>query len=217
MTFVKQILKSRRLHSAAFFVVGCVLLSGCAEGLRSGPELIKALPDNHKYYRGDFRLCHGYGCRIKTRTYISSDEWKTVQVLFQKIETASQERTAIANALGKIEYIVGERTGTSQDRAKAPIILSDNTQLDCVDESINTTNYIQFLIHDDLLKFHTLHERPAHRGTFVDGLWPHNAAVINDVTTGQDYVMDSWFRDNGKPAYIVPLQEWVDGWQPKEK
>jgi hypothetical protein len=80
--------------------------------------------------------------------------------------------------------------------------------MDCVDESTNTTTYLTMLLKDGLLKWHNVEDR-ATRGFFIFG-WPHTTAVIRDTVTGQLYVVDSWFLDNGQPPYIQKLEDWRD-------
>ena len=86
-------------------------------------------------------------------------------------------------------------------------------QLDCIDETVNTSLYLRFFDEKGLLKFHTI-ATPARRGMFIDGSWPHNTAVVTDNKTGAQYAIDSWYGNNGDLPDIVPLQEWLDGWKP---
>ena len=51
---------------------------------------------------------------------------------------------------------------------------------------------------------------------FVYDGWPHTSAVIVETANGQAYAVDSWFHDNGQPAEVVPLEQWVAGWGPDE-
>ena len=46
-----------------------------------------------------------------------------------------------------------------------------------------------------------------------DGV-PHVTATVIDRQTGSTFAVDSWFRDSGEPADVVPLEEWLDGWNP---
>jgi hypothetical protein len=45
---------------------------------------------------------------------------------------------------------------------------------------------------------------------------PHTTAVIRDIENRQDYVVDSWFFDNGERPVIMPLEEWKSGWSPDD-
>jgi hypothetical protein len=44
----------------------------------------------------------------------------------------------------------------------------------------------------------------------------HNAVAIDEINSDDGeatvrYVVDSWYVDNGKPALVMPLQNWMDG------
>ena len=58
--------------------------------------------------------------------------------------------------------------------------------------------------------------QPQSRQPFLSGrAWWHQTATMRDIESGKQYAVDSWFEDNGKPAHIVDIQEWFDGWKPK--
>jgi hypothetical protein len=48
----------------------------------------------------------------------------------------------------------------------------------------------------------------------LDGMYPHNTAVMVDEETGARYALDSYFGDNGAPAAAVPLDLWLADWHP---
>ena len=88
-------------------------------------------------------------------------------------------------------------------------------QLDCVDETVNTTVYISLMEDDGLLDWHTL-GAPADRNIFTGACcWPQKSAVVTETASGESYAVDSWFHDNGEPAEIVPLSAWLSGWKPR--
>jgi len=66
----------------------------------------------------------------------------------------------------------------------------------------------------DLLRWHTV-EPVAHRGFLFFGGWPHYTALIREKQTGREWVVDSWFRDNGEYPDILDLETWKDGWKPE--
>lgn len=164
----------------------------------------------------EFQHCRGYGCAIRDRVSLNKKEWKQVAQNFKKVKTAEQERAAISRSIGWFERNVGEKTGTSVDVA-GTFSKVGKFQLDCVDESTNTTIYLSMLEQKKLLKFHKV-SRPTSRGPLTGmahgRFWPHFTAVIYDAETGQPYAVDSWFRDNGQPADIVTIREWIYGWGP---
>jgi hypothetical protein len=125
---------------------------------------------------------------------------------------AQEERARIAEAIGRFETVVGAITDTSDDRAENQLGKSWSSQMDCIDESTNTTTYLRILARQGLLRFHRVEDRVT-RGFFIFG-WPHTTAVVSEVKTGTRWVVDSWFFENGKPPVIVPLELWKTGWRP---
>ncbi|ORU90868.1 MAG: hypothetical protein A6F71_07930 [Cycloclasticus sp. symbiont of Poecilosclerida sp. M] len=129
--------------------------------------------------------------------------------------TAERERKQIAGAIGQIERYVGPMTKTAYDLPgtfEAPLF-DVQRQMDCVDEAKNTTLYLRILREKGWINFHREGYR-VNRGFFFNG-WPHTSAMINNPSTGKDYVVDSWFHKNGEPVEIVPLKLWHAGWWPK--
>jgi hypothetical protein len=164
-------------------------------------------------YLEEFEICHAGGCTKVSQTSIELEEWQQVANLFEPApENAEQERAVIKQAIGAIEHIVGAKTGTDTDRGGTFDNSDFKGQMDCNDEATNTTTYIKLLIHDDLVRFHKVLDTKT-RKFFFNG-WPHSTAVIQETATGEQYAVDSWFYDNGQPAEIVPLKQWLDGWKP---
>ena len=88
-------------------------------------------------------------------------------------------------------------------------------QLDCVDEALNATSFLMMFGKSGWMHFHQV-RGPVTRGFFVSG-WPHTAAGMAEKGSGDFYVVDSWFFDNGAPASIVPRSLWLSGWEPGEE
>jgi hypothetical protein len=42
----------------------------------------------------------------------------------------------------------------------------------------------------------------------------HHAATVQDIDTGDVWVVDGWFRDFGAPPVVVPLALWKEGFSP---
>ena len=59
----------------------------------------------------------------------------------------------IAKAIALMEKYAGEVARTADDLAKAPLLRQTKHELDCVDETVNTTKYIGFLENAGFLKF----------------------------------------------------------------
>lgn len=164
---------------------------------------------------GNFSVCYDHHCASLDNLSLPPKEWRLVRRLFA-LQSANPviERKQIAQAIAHLEQITGRKTGASNDKGGDFKGLGQPGQMDCIDESINTTTYLKMLEAGGLMRWHTVEDR-ATRGWFLRG-WPHTTAVIRDTRSGQLYAVDSWFLDNGKPPFIVPLEKWKDGWDPED-
>lgn len=163
----------------------------------------------------NFSVCYDHQCASLDTLSLAPQEWQSVSRLFAR-QSANPviERKQIAQAIARLEQITGRYTGTANDKGGDLKGLGQPGQMDCIDESINTTTYLKMLRDGGQMRWHTV-EDPATRGWFLRG-WPHTTAVIRDTRSGQLYAVDSWFLDNGKPPFIVPLEKWKDGWDPED-
>lgn len=187
------------------------LLVGCASG--QGISLTPYQDAGES--PAQFRLCHGFGCSARTWVSLSEKDWAYVtRPLRKKAKNAAQERVHIAKAIGRMEKIVQHNTGMNADFGQATTFENDQHQMDCLDETINTSRTLAFLASDDLLQYHTVGE-PVHRGYFVDGMWPHNSAAVIEKASGDIYTMDSYYFDNGARVDVVALDVWLDEWRPE--
>jgi hypothetical protein len=158
-----------------------------------------------------FRVCHGSNCHVETPISLDESDWNRVRAQFQPAPgAASEERRRIANTIGLMEQLVAPRAGTAKDVGRNLAVADQSTQLDCVDEAVNSSTYLHLIADGGLLKFHAV-DMPAHRGGVI---LAHNTAVLREIATGQRYAVDSWFYDNGAPAVVLPLQTWLNGWEP---
>ena len=201
----------------AVFVASFLALSACSSTGESSPL---------NYYRekkvaapvgSDFTHCSQYGCKRLTPLSISPQDWQGIETAFGPTAfSAEEERNKIKETIGHFERLIGPRTGTETDVAGTFRKIGDG-QLDCVDESTNTTSYLLLLEERGLLNFHTV-SRPDTRFPIIHaGRWPHQTAVVIDKETQTPYSVDSWFYDNGKPAEIVTLESWKEGWKPDKE
>jgi len=163
---------------------------------------------------GSFQVCHSYGCERIADVGLSEREWQAVRTRFATAAaTPDEERRRIAAAVADFERVVGAKVGTSSDRGGTFAAGGGSDQLDCVDETVNTTVFLTLMERDGLLAWHRT-RGPAGRGTFI-GSWPHQTAVVTETVTGKEYAIDSWFHDNGVAAEVVPLEAWHEGWKPR--
>jgi hypothetical protein len=160
-----------------------------------------------------FSICFGHTCRYFATLSLSDDEWGEVRRLFDpQADTPEKEREAIREAVALLESIVGMKTGTAADKGENIAGLGQDGQMDCVDESTNTSVYLTMLQGEKLLKWHVVDHRTS-RGISSFQV-PHFTAVIKDIGNNQQYAVDSWFLDNGEPPFVLPLPTWKNGWRP---
>jgi hypothetical protein len=157
-----------------------------------------------------FDVCHGSGCRVRTAVSLTAEQWARVRAEFAEDRDAPEERARIADVIGLMERLVAKPAGTARDVGRNLIAADQSTQLDCVDEAVNSTTYLRMIDADGLLRFHAV-EWPAHRGGMLHA---HNTAVVRETATGERYAVDSWFFDNGVPPAVLALEVWRNGWQP---
>ena len=159
-----------------------------------------------------FSICYNNTCTSVKQLSLTSEQWQRVRTIFSTgITSAKSEREHIRQAIALLETMIGSMSGTSGDLAKNAGGALEG-QMDCIDESTNTTIYLRMMKQDGLLKFHTVDDRET-RGFFITG-WPHTTAVISESGTERRFAVDSWFLKNGEPPYIIPIAEWNNGWQP---
>ena len=152
-------------------------------------------------------VCMNFSCRRKEIVKLSQEDWDSVaNWLRQPAPDAHTERLHIKQAIGWMEVVVGRYTpshldvgGDLQNGA-----VTFPGQLDCIDESLNTTTYLKLFEQNDLLKHHTVMER-AYRRTVFDQHW---AGQLKDLNNGDRWVVDSWFQDNGYLPYLQKSEEW---------
>ena len=164
-----------------------------------------------------FSVCHSHSCQKVTNTGLTTEEWRQVrQIFIPSAKSAEAERRQIGEAIAYLERTVGRKIGTDKDRARnfSWHFGSGGSQLDCIDESTNSTTYMTLMANDGLLQWHRVSETET-RGFVLFG-WPHTTAVIQEKRNGNQWAVDSWFYDNGQEPAILPLSVWADGWEPED-
>lgn len=185
---------------------------GLAFGFLDQDGPIKPWVDKPRARR--FSLCFNHSCQNTAIVGLNKKQWGEIRQMFEPDPAnAEAERSAIAKAIGRLEVLVAPSINSQNDKGRNfKGSFADGSQLDCIDESTNSTTYLTMMRNDGLLRFHEV--RPTStRGWFIMGM-PHTTAVIRESATGTDFAVDSWFHDNGVPPEILPLQVWADGWEP---
>ena len=192
------------------FLISVLFLSACTgQGISLLPYQDRGASPEH------FRLCHGFSCTERTQVTLNERQWEKVLAPFKKkAKNAEGERKQIASALAIMEKEVNADTGINPDFGEARTFEGDQSQMDCIDEAINTSLYLKFLDDAGVMHYHDAAE-PVHRGFFVDGQWPHNSGAIEEIATDEKYVVDSYYFDSGIPPAVVPLEIWLAEWKPE--
>lgn len=202
--------------TTTFSFLLALALTGCANELY--PSLYYYMKEKRlpPVTEENFPHCEGYGCPTYKNVMLNKRDWKIIEKAYgKKAKNAAEERQKAAQAIGAFERVVGPLTGTDVDVA-GTFGKTGKGQLDCVDESTNTTIYLMLLKQKGLLNFHEI-EQPQVRWPIISGRgWMHQTAAVTEKTTGNQYAIDSWFDDNGAPARVIPLEDWRNGWHPEK-
>jgi len=156
---------------------------------------------------GPFPICYNYGCKVKALVTLSPAEWAEVEGWFQPAATtAEEERRQLRNAHGWLEVMVGNHTPIHRNLGQLPQTDQWPGQLDCVDESLNTTTYLSLFESKGLMRFHRVVER-AYRRTLFDQHW---AGQIEELDTAARWVVDGWWYDFGQLPDVQAYEQWSD-------
>jgi len=161
-----------------------------------------------------FFSCTDYHCDTGKMVSLTPSQWQSIRNLFTGDTSATEERENIRHAIAMFEKMVGAVTGTWRDLAGNFAGAGLPGQLDCISESKNTSTYLQLMFDDGLFRWHEVEERQVRHPFIFNTHW---TAVIADRGTGKRFAVDSWFRDNGEPPDILPLEDWLRGRTMKEQ
>ena len=195
----------RWVTCAGLVALGCLGRAGwlCADVYVRDDIIVNPVPAR-------FSVCHGRSCTLVTQVSLNDGQWRRIAGVFAVAAAdPRQEREQIADAIASFETVVGELAGTADDRAENADGRDWTAQMDCIDESTNTSSYLKMLVGSGLLKWHRVEDRVT-RGWFIFA-WPHTTAVVRDTHTGKRWAVDSWFFANGERPVVVPLAQWRGG------
>ena len=162
-----------------------------------------------------FNICYDNGCASLAWVKLNAEQWQRVRTVFDApADTPAAEREQIRTAIALFETTVGAMTGTAGDKGGNLDGFGMEGQMDCIDESINTTIYLRMLQKYGLLRWHKVADRATRWSLFT---WPHTTAVIEDLVDAAQWAVDSWFLDNGEPPFVLPLATWRGGWRPENE
>jgi hypothetical protein len=184
-------------------------LCGCAHiDDRSGNNILSSFAKPHPV-PGGFFVCYGYGCKFTSRIALTEEEWQNVRATFDPpAANAAAERGQVAEAVARLERLVGPLTGTWVHQRHSRLGYGDPSQLDCIDNSVNTWTYLTMFAHEGLLRYHRVGGL-AHRGSLLT-LDFSNAAVLVEKANGEQFTVDPWLAETGVPPPVYPLAMWLD-------
>ena len=157
-------------------------------------------------------ICYNYDCAVQAQVKIDAQDFIQLKRLFIGLRNAPMERESINLAVGYMGMIAGAQTPVFNDKAGNDNEDGVNGRMDCIDHSRTTSAYLRFIDARGWLRFHRVLE-PIRRAPLL--LNDHWSARIEEIANGEQFAVDSWFFDNGEPAVIFPLQQWLKGADPR--
>jgi hypothetical protein len=156
-------------------------------------------------------ICHGYGCQAVAEVHFSEAQLAEVGRRLAVAVDAASEREILGAAIGQLYGWAGEQSDIRNDRGGNYADGHVPGKMDCIDHSTSTTRLLRLLEARGLLHWHQVRE-PAPR-YFVLVFGEHWSAVIEerDGAAPARFAVDSWFVDNGQPAWVLPLEDWKKG------
>jgi hypothetical protein len=159
----------------------------------------------------ELTICYNYGCNSKAQVDYSDAQLEPLRDLLAAAADASAEREAISVVIGRMYAVAGEQTPVWRDKGGNFADGGEDGKMDCIDHSTNTNTFLRSLQAHGWLKFHEVLE-PLRRMSFIVAV--HWTARIRERDTRRVYVVDSWYFDNGHPAAVFPVEEWLAGKNP---
>jgi hypothetical protein len=153
--------------------------------------------------------CHGYGCSRRTVLIVDATLLSQATGMLRSARVSpAAERSAIREIVRRYTAYLSRLIGGKPDLPGSPPQMSGvSGQMDCVDETANTTSLLLVLQDRGLLVHHAV-ERPQSRGFFIDGRYPHTTAIIAERGSGQEWAVDPWRRAPGQRPDVLPLAVW---------
>jgi hypothetical protein len=161
-------------------------------------------------------VCYDYGCLSEAEVLYSDVQLHRVSELLGDARSDAHERALVGVAVGWMLGWAGKQSPIAADRGGNYADDGVYGRMDCIDHSTTTTRLLRLFERRGWLRFHRVLE-PALRSNFL--IFQHYSAQIEDLDVDKDeplsYVVDSWFFDNGQPAVVIPLEEWLAGGGPE--
>ena len=152
-----------------------------------------------------FVHCFDFGCKSTEEVTFSPSHWQAVRDEFdERVSDAASEHQAIRRAVALMERFSGDIAGTDIDKGGNWPGYDLPRQMDCIDESTNTYQYLFALEQLELLRWHRIDLK--HRR--IVWLSTHWTASIREIGSDRVFAVDSWYRDNGEMPYLQLIEDW---------
>lgn len=156
-------------------------------------------------------VCYNWSCIAQAEVAYDDRQLLEIERLLKLADSDEAERALLAQAVGRFYRWAGEQSDVKNDRGGNALDSDVYGRMDCIDHSTTTTRLLRVMERRGWLRWHRVLE-PARRTRFVFG--QHFAAAIETVRPEDGkarFAVDTWFRDNGEPAVVLPLESWLRG------
>ena len=153
--------------------------------------------------------CHGYGCTRRLAVLVDGAWLEQAGAALEAGRgSPAAERRALREVVGRYTAYLSRSIGGRPDAPRSPPQLAGlRGQMDCLDETANTTSLLLVLEENGLLVHHRVHD-PESRGFFLDGRYPHFTATVAEKKSGMRWAVDPWSKAPGQRPDILPLAQW---------
>lgn len=173
-------------------------------------------------------ICYNYGCLAQARIAYSDAQLGWVRVRLAAARDAPAERATLAEIVGRLYAWAGQQSPIWRDKGGDYADDAVDGRMDCIDHAASTTRLLRMIEARGWLKYHRVLDQV--RRSFL--IMQHYSAAIEEIVplaergrpratqhvgaerAPQRYVVDSWFFDNGAPALVMPMDEWLRGGGP---
>lgn len=176
-------------------------------------------------------VCYNYGCNSVVQVRYSEAQLDWVRKQLAGARNPVQERAQLGQILGRLYYWAGQQSPIHADRGGNLADAAVNGAMDCIDHSTTTTRLLAMLERRRMLRYHHVLAPVRRTHVFV---FEHYSAAIEELPPRwlsrakiavpaqapaeiqpERFAVDSWFVNNGRPAVILPLEDWQDGAGPQ--
>jgi hypothetical protein len=159
-------------------------------------------------------VCFNYGCAAEEAVTFTESRLAWAREMLATANSSERERALLSLVVGQLYAWAAEQTPVGNDKAGNYADGGMPGQMDCIDHSTTTTRFLRMLEERGWLRFHRVLD-PIRRSFLMT---QHFSAAIEDLGDGisvvrtdgtsRTWMVDSWYADNGKPAWIAPFEKW---------